>query len=99
MNPVVNRHVLASNTLPSELREVIDDVDTMGSAIKSSALNIRLFRLLCRTSMWFMRQLGNVMSRLMQPTVELFNRIGNRSFEVSSIISQISTRFWRRVLE
>ena len=40
---VIHRHALSSKTLPPELKDVLDDVVSMVNAIKSSALNTRLF--------------------------------------------------------
>ncbi|KAK4313773.1 hypothetical protein Pmani_014896 [Petrolisthes manimaculis] len=37
----------AAKTLPSDLKEVLDDTVKMVNFVKSSALNSRLFRLLC----------------------------------------------------
>ena len=45
---MLHRYALASKTLPSELRSVLDDVVHMVNAIKSSALNTKLFSLLCQ---------------------------------------------------
>ena len=45
---MIHRYALASKTLPSHLKLVLDDIVTMVNFIKSSALNTRVFRLLCQ---------------------------------------------------
>ncbi|KAI6649594.1 hypothetical protein LOD99_6760 [Oopsacas minuta] len=45
---MIHRYPLASKTLPSDLKLVLDDVVTMVNFIKSSALNTHVFRLLCQ---------------------------------------------------
>ncbi|XP_068228051.1 zinc finger BED domain-containing protein 5-like [Palaemon carinicauda] len=45
---MLHRYALASKTLPPDLKLVLDDVVHMVNAIKSSALNTRLFSLLCQ---------------------------------------------------
>ncbi|KAI6653052.1 hypothetical protein LOD99_3888 [Oopsacas minuta] len=45
---LIHLYALASKTLPSELKATLDDVINMVNFIKSSALNTRLFRLLCQ---------------------------------------------------
>lgn len=44
---MLHRQALASKTLPSELKEILNKTIKMVNFIKSSALNTRLFRLLC----------------------------------------------------
>lgn len=47
MHCMIHRQALAAKTLPSELKEVLEDTVKMVNFVKSSALNSRLFRLLC----------------------------------------------------
>jgi len=92
---MIHRYALASKTLPPELKEVLDDVVSMVNAIKSSALNTRLFRLLCQDLdenheglifhteiRWLSR--GNVVSRvesLKEEMAEFFNSTQKKGFE------------------
>ncbi|XP_066941067.1 SCAN domain-containing protein 3-like [Macrobrachium rosenbergii] len=46
MHCMIHRQALAAKTLPTELKEVLDDMVKMVNFVKSSALNSRLFRLL-----------------------------------------------------
>ncbi|KAI6646182.1 Zinc finger protein [Oopsacas minuta] len=45
---MLHRYALASTTLPSDLKLVLDDVATMVNFIKSNTLNTRVFHLLCQ---------------------------------------------------
>ena len=45
---MIHRYALASKTLPSDLKLVLDDIVTMVNFIKSIALNTRVFCLLCQ---------------------------------------------------
>lgn len=47
MHCMIHRQALAAKTLPTELKEVLDDTVKTVNFVKSSALNSRLFRLLC----------------------------------------------------
>lgn len=47
MQSMIRRQALAAKTLPTELKEVLDNTVKMVNFVKSSALNSRLFRLLC----------------------------------------------------
>ena len=85
---MIHRYALAAKTLPPELKATLEDVIHMVNCIKSSALNTRLFRLLCqefdddqeallfRTEVrWLSR--GNMLSRvnsLRNEMVEFFER-------------------------
>ena len=44
---MIHRYALASKTLPSDLKSVLDDAIRIVNRIKSSALNSRILRLLC----------------------------------------------------
>ena len=45
---IIHRYALAAKTLPPELKATLENVIHMVNCIKSSALNTRLFRLLCQ---------------------------------------------------
>ncbi|XP_029654461.1 zinc finger BED domain-containing protein 5-like [Octopus sinensis] len=47
MHCMLHRYALAAKTLPSDLRYVLDDVVHIINYIKKSALNSRIFRLIC----------------------------------------------------
>ena len=44
---MIHRQALAVKTLPTELKEVLDDTLKIVNLVKASALNSRLFKLLC----------------------------------------------------
>ena len=85
---MIHRYALAAKTLPPELKATLEDVIHMVNCIKSSALNTRLFRLLCQEFdddqeallfhaevRWLSR--GNMLSRvnsLRNEMVEFFER-------------------------
>ncbi|KAI6656026.1 hypothetical protein LOD99_1760 [Oopsacas minuta] len=99
---MIHRYALASKTLPSDLKLVLDDVVTMVNFIKSSALNTRVFRLLCQELdidhqnllfytevRWLSR--GNMLSRvysLKTNCLNSLNEMGKRSQKYSSANSQ-----------
>ena len=104
---MIHRHALASKTLPPELKEVLDDVVSMVNAIKSSALNTRLFRLLCQEFdenheelllhtevRWLSR--GNMLSRvesLKEEMAEFFSRIGS-NIRYQVLASKLTDQEW-----
>ena len=45
---MIHRYALAAKTLPPSLKQVLDNVVAMVNHIKSSALNTRMFRLICQ---------------------------------------------------
>ena len=96
MHCMIHRQALAAKTLPTELKEVLDTTVKMVNFIKSSALNTRLFRLLCsdldsghetllyHTEVrWLSR--GNVVKRvfeLQQELKEFFSRNDRKESQV-----------------
>ena len=45
---MIHQYALASKTLPTELRAILDEVIAIVNAIKASVLSTRLFQLLCQ---------------------------------------------------
>ena len=91
MHCMIHRQALAAKTLPTELKEVLDDTVKMVNFVKASALNSRLFRLLCldldsvyetllyHTEVrWLSR--GNVVKRVfeLKDELELFFRCNDK---------------------
>jgi zinc finger BED domain-containing protein 5/7/8/9 len=103
---MIHRYALASKTLPTELKAVLDDIVAMVNTIKSSALNTRLFRLLCQelegdqeallfhTDVRWLSK-GNMLDRvesLKEEMAEFFKRNKNRKSEL--FVSKLSDNEW-----
>ena len=107
---MIHRYALASKTLPSHLKLVLDDIVTMVNFIKSSALNTRMFRLLCQEIdsdhenllfytevRWLSR--GNMLSRvssLKNQLLEFFERDGKEKSKL--FFNKLSDKEWLKKL-
>ena len=85
---MLHRYALASKTLPPGLRSVLDDVVSMVNTIKSSALNTRLFSLMCQ-------ELGNDHEVLLFHTEVRWLSRGNVVTRVESLKEEL-TEFFKR---
>ena len=88
---LIHRYALASKTLPTEVKSVLDEVIAMVYAIKASTLSTRLFRLLCQVFDKWQENLlyhtevhwlskGNMLERvvsLMEEMTKLFSQDSN----------------------